>query len=63
MEWISIDDRLPNDLEDILMTYNNLVLSGWFDDGRFYYTTSMGNTEEQEGITHWMQFPSPPKKV
>lgn len=61
-EWIKCEDRLPKDYEYIIMTYNNLVLTGWFLENRFYYFDEFGNSEEQEGITHWMPLPNPPQE-
>lgn len=67
MEWISVDDQLP-DRHDILMTYNNLVLEGSYANGKFYEATNCCHIQpycrcyEQEGITHWMPLPEPPKQ-
>lgn len=60
-EWISVRDKLPKDTEEILMTYNDFVMEGFFSNGKFYYPyTFEGSLEEQEGITHWMELPKPP---
>lgn len=66
MEWISVRDRLPQQTR-ILMTYNDLVMEGEFAKGKFYHPSICAHVsgyckcEEQEGITHWMPLPEPPK--
>lgn len=56
-EWINCDDRMPENGQELLMTYNNFVMEGRFLEDKFYYR-DCGTYEEQEGITHWMQLPS-----
>lgn len=60
MEWIKVEDRLPEEEQELLMTYNNLVMEGIFSGGKFYYNP-FSTLLEQEGITHWMPLPLPPK--
>lgn len=62
MKWIDVDERLPWEEEGVIMTYNNLVFSGWFSEGEFFYYSGCGSAECQEGITHWMPLPLPPNK-
>ena len=65
-EWIDTRDKEPPKNKEILITYNNLVLSGIFLNGKFYYTPSCDHLighctcEEQEGVTHWAYLPPPP---
>ena len=67
-EWIDIEDEKPLNGQDILMTYNNFVMEGTFKNGKFFHpsicahTKGYCNCEEQEGITHWMPLPKPPKE-
>lgn len=62
-KWIKCADQQPKEMEQILMTYNRLVLPGWFSKGKFYYiTTDTLEVQEQEGITHWMLLPEPPNE-
>ncbi len=66
-EWISVKDRLPCENKEVLMTYNNLVMEGLFVNRKFYHSSVCAHVEgycscdEQEGITHWMPLPLPPK--
>ena len=55
MEWISVEDRLPDEYERVLTfnpKYQNLrvELIRWF----------IG--DEYDGITHWMLLPKPPEQ-
>ncbi len=65
--WMDVEHSLPNHRKTILMTYNNLVMTGCFANGKFYQDEGCAHTpgycicDEQEGITHWMPLPLPPK--
>ena len=57
-EWISVDDRLPDDDEVVIIcTDKNFVYAGeligdtWFLDNDSWTAT----------VTHWMPTPQPPK--
>ena len=62
-EWISVDDRLPEDDSDVLaylrivegsrICQANYANGMWFD--------WIFNTPVTESITHWMPLPEPPK--
>ena len=65
-EWISVEDKFPEDNQELLMTYNDLVMQGIFSNKKFYHPSVCAhvegycNCEEQEGISHWMPLPEPP---
>ncbi len=63
MNWICIEERYPEDDQEVLMTYNNFVVQGLFKNHTFYHPSCdcFLVLEEQEGITHWMPFPEPPE--
>ncbi len=67
MEWINVDKDRPENLQEILMTYNDFVMEGQYANGKFYYPSNCSHVigfcqcEEQEAITHWMPLPKPPK--
>ena len=57
-EWVSVDDRLPDDDEVVIIcTDKNFVYAGeligdtWFLDNDSWTAT----------VTHWMPIPQPPK--
>lgn len=65
--WISVEDKLPNKDQDVLIYKGNHI-----GDMMYVYTYS-GNNEwedeygywsrtDDEGITHWMPLPAPPKE-
>ena len=47
-EWISVEDRLPEDGEHILVRYSD----DWICDEY---------SPVDDGVTHWMPLPRPPK--
>jgi len=66
MEWISVEDSLPENDYWILLWVENLNNSLWkeyrigsHESKRFYATTGIDYTTER--ITHWMPLPEPPK--
>ena len=62
-EWISVDDRLPEDESDVLAYSRN------GEEGRIYpanyakgvWFDCIFNTPVTESTTHWMPLPQPPK--
>lgn len=59
-EWISVDDRLPDDNDRVIAFrpnepetsgYKYCVMWGW----------SVKASLKHRGITHWMDMPQPPK--
>lgn len=64
--WISVWNRLPENNQEVLMSYNNFVIQGKFANSKFYYPSICAHIlpycrcDEQEGITHWMPLPEPP---
>lgn len=60
MEWISVNDRLPEPGEDVL------VCNHWGDiDTDMVWINPDGKTEfyfDKTNVTHWMPLPEPPKE-
>lgn len=65
MEWISIKEKQPNNIDFVLALFNNKdvqILPCWYrkSTGSWYqYDRSLKVNDE---ITHWMPFPRAPKK-
>ena len=59
MEWISVEDRLPEDTKQVLFFWSNR----WFELG--YYDGNEWHEWWYNGsicldVTHWMPLPDPP---
>lgn len=65
--WISLEERLPEVGEDVLLKYENNLVSGFLQWGNEWccYTGNGWVTaaDESENPTHWMPIPETPKKV
>lgn len=65
MEWISVEDRLPKQVENYFDSKNVLVCSeygevfiSWF---KFDFNGWDLTLNYQVNVTHWMPLPEPPK--
>lgn len=55
-EWITVEDRLPNTYESVLVFRNGRIQKDYrIENGYFNYDYA-GNK-----VTHWMPLPTPPK--
>ena len=55
-EWISVDDRLPEDSATVLVCHKNgLVTTNAWLGAHWWFK------DERNPITHWMPLPQPPK--
>jgi hypothetical protein len=69
MEWISVEDRLPDDGAEVLACNLALVACDNGFGSRFVawldYDTAppqwIVSGEEKEEVTHWMPLPEPPR--
>lgn len=60
-EWISIKDRLPHNLQKVLVyTEFKRMFDAWFSNG-VWYENHEGRNLDFDGVTHWMPLPEPPK--
>lgn len=59
MEWISVKDRLPDDIDRLYLVYTGGVydIAALSSLGNFY---DPDNLYEFEGASHWMPLPEPP---
>ena len=57
-EWVSVEERLPEHLKDVLALYGNGRIDiDWVDSsGNFKFGSLF------DGVTHWMPLPAPPEK-
>lgn len=65
MEWIKVSDRLPKELETVLLcTSLCYVTQGYLtglktkDKLHIWHETYIGN--QYHNVTHWMPLPKPP---
>lgn len=71
-DWISVEDRLPEDDGDVLaiasgyptpnITLEDVMVIAAFYEGEGWYIEEYPNWDDPI-ITHWMQLPEPPKEV
>ena len=60
-EWISVDDRLPEIGDDVLVYANNEILIAYLghcNDWLYYENVS----SEEYPVEYWMSLPQAPKK-
>lgn len=66
-EWVSVKDRLPEDITDVLVTGWQGLFIAQLDffggDGKAWYKKEGGfiGHVNSNNITHWMPLPSPPE--
>ena len=53
-EWISVDDRLPKNSDNVLVCHNNglVTTNAWLGSNWWF-------NNERNQITHWMPLPEP----
>lgn len=69
MNWISVEDRLPEPFEDVLVVRMSLFGNPWIvtayrnepDKNGDWQWWFLGSPPNISGVTHWMPLPEPPK--
>lgn len=65
-EWISVDDRLPDDGQLVLVAKNNAINIKEFNSsselGSFWWDIVVGECSLLYDYSHWMPLPEPPKE-
>ena len=60
-KWISVEERLPDGPGEVLVVLHGCVVEAWYcGDGEF--ETGSGLVLRNDGVTHWMPLPEPPKE-
>ena len=61
--WISVEERLPEDYEDVVIIMRNGASSWYRVAYREYGGWSLGGGRRvTDEVTHWMPLPEPPKE-
>ena len=58
MEWISVEDRLPNDECEVMVSDGEVIWSTSLNISKGMFTDPWGNPEDK--INHWQPLPAPP---
>lgn len=69
-QWVSVEDRLPEESENVLMHYELVNKKGikhfatylgfyYYGDWKF---AENGDVVKDRNVTHWMPLPQPPKQ-
>lgn len=64
MEWISVNDRLPEGRIWVLACFDSTVveiLPCWYFESRKQWYQMYNSKNVTDLLTHWMPFPEPPK--
>jgi hypothetical protein len=68
-EWISVEDKMPGDIDVVLVWSNTSLkptIAYFFQGDWFYYSINNDcfwlKTQPHIAITHWQPLPQPPKK-
>ena len=68
-QWISVEDKLPDENADVIVFANDIV-NGFVETACYYVCPEYlsGGWREENGdpyepiVTHWMPLPTPPKE-
>lgn len=69
MEWIKVEDGLPDHLDKVLVAFefsSNILMASYQiklggRSGEFFPYFADGRKSTERVITHWMPLPEPPK--
>jgi len=68
MNWISVDEKLPEEFSQLLIAYNKKVYLATYYDEQWRYLDDIGgyvfsiDEEDMQYVTHWIPLPTPPEK-
>ena len=61
-KWISVEERLPNDGEEVLVWVDGGILDVGIWSKRDKGWVDASSLQQAFGVTHWMPLPEPPTK-
>lgn len=61
--WISVKDKLPPNMEMVLISTSQGVKTGYYADGGWRYLSSWTHAQKMPDfmVAHWMSLPPPPE--
>lgn len=62
MQWISVNDRLPDDGQKVITTKNGVVDIQWYEKRRNGWISKGNWFWSMATVTHWMPLPEPMEK-
>lgn len=65
-EWVSVEDRLPEMYESVLIHCGNCTSIAWRtsgNNGGWHWSSRMSYSEEMVDTDYWMPLPNPPDEV
>ena len=61
-QWISVDDKLPDDCVEVLVYDTDCgIVIGWYDKETGDFAADF--ISPLDAVTHWQPLPEPPKEV
>lgn len=60
-EWISVEDRLPEE-EQIVLYYNGTNVGVCYFYSGHFHIIDFYDSDKIERVTHWVSLPEPPRK-
>ena len=62
MEWISVEERLPDDEQAILVYTGKNKPKRWWHTTSTIFRHGKFHVSLKDNVTHWMPIPEPPKE-
>lgn len=59
-EWISVDEKMPQQMSDVLVTDGNDVKAMWWNGEKWDSWAARYSLDTDE-VTHWQPLPEPPQ--
>ena len=59
-EWIKCSERMPEELDDVLVTDGDNIEMKWWDGDDWDSWAERNSNICSDDVTHWMPLPTPP---